>query len=433
MGEPIQPTDVTATVTAPNAALADFAALHAATVAGTAELTTEVSQGADAATVAWSGLDVLAAPVPDTDDLVLAASGAVAPVTVSAPGDVTLTAGALVLDLSMYQADGSATDPAGLSVACRLDPGQDGRLATIAVPDADLPSTSGPPTSTPDGGIEVGPPPDGSSPPGASRPRAGGEPPPGCFDFKNSPTAAPNCAYMAGYSNVAKLHGSVLLGVGPDEPNLHISLGDRLVVYPAGSPECPDTDEAFCRFAIDTISSATLDIPAARATFLAFGFMPVTATMKLTETAYAHVVSRSFRYQDRQDPTKNAFPLVVTSLGTMSARIYDVAINGISFDVGPACRPEDDLAVELHGHSATQSTRDPDEYTVPDGGPQDGMSTIPPFSGCRGVTGENLDLLFTGMVSGPGNYVKMTQGAPCPQIGGQPTDCPPVKVLEPQR
>lgn len=435
VGEPIRPDGVTVAVTVPDTALADLTALNAATVAGTAELTVSVNQGTEATTAAWTGLAVPAVPVPAEGDLELVASGPVPSVTVGAPGDVTLTADTLRLELTPKQADGTPTDPATLALACQISAAQDPTLAVIPVPPVETPPSSSTPPTTPGGedpgsGIEIAPPQDGA---GRGTPRQqDGEIPPDCFKFDNSPTAGPMCAFIAGYSNVAKLNGSVLLGVGPEEPNLHISLGDSLVVHPRGSPECPDDGEWLCMYAIDTISSATLEMPPARATFLVFGFMPVTATLSLTEAEYAHIVSRSFRYL-RPDPPASRFPLVVTSTSAMSARISGVMVNGVPFDVGKACRPERDLAVELHGSSANQVPQDPWEYTVPYGGPLDGMITIPPFSGCRTVTGEDLDRLFTGLVSGPGNYVKMTQGMPCPQDSPLPGACPPAKVTDPQR
>ena len=45
------------------------------------------------------------------------------------------------------------------------------------------------------------------------------------------------------------------------------------------------------------------------------------------------------------------------------------------------------------------------------GGPLEGTVTIPTFTGC-GVT-ENLDPLFTGSISGPGNLARAIQGKPC--------------------
>jgi hypothetical protein len=45
------------------------------------------------------------------------------------------------------------------------------------------------------------------------------------------------------------------------------------------------------------------------------------------------------------------------------------------------------------------------------GGFLSGTATIPPFHGCG--SGENLDPLFTASLSGPGNYIRVTQGPIC--------------------
>jgi hypothetical protein len=49
------------------------------------------------------------------------------------------------------------------------------------------------------------------------------------------------------------------------------------------------------------------------------------------------------------------------------------------------------------------------------------MITVPPFTGC-GV-GENLDPIFNATISGPGNFVKLTQGTLCTPNSG--SGCPP--------
>jgi hypothetical protein len=57
------------------------------------------------------------------------------------------------------------------------------------------------------------------------------------------------------------------------------------------------------------------------------------------------------------------------------------------------------------------STNDDPNYVVNTGGFLSGTATIPPFHGCG--AGENLDPLFTASLSGPGNYIRITQGPIC--------------------
>lgn len=110
----------------------------------------------------------------------------------------------------------------------------------------------------------------------------------------------------------------------------------------------------------------------------------------------------------------------------MSIRLFDVTVNGEPVDVGPDCRSARPMHVTLTGIG--QFFPLPTGYNIGRGGPLTGTVTIPPFTGC-GV-GEDLDPLFTGSISGPGNFLKLTQGRLCAANNGR--GCPPT-VPEPER
>jgi len=55
-----------------------------------------------------------------------------------------------------------------------------------------------------------------------------------------------------------------------------------------------------------------------------------------------------------------------------------------------------------------------------------GTVTVPSFKGCSDGS-ENLDPIFNASVSGPGNFVKITQAALC--TPAQNFGCPPVKPI----
>ncbi|MYS20328.1 hypothetical protein GA0115240_11872, partial [Streptomyces sp. DvalAA-14] len=97
VGADIQPGRLTAVATVPQAAAAALLPADAAAVSASATLTARVAQGDSAADAQWSGLT--AAEVPATGDLVLTLGGAVPPLSVTAPGDVRFSAGALDLTL----------------------------------------------------------------------------------------------------------------------------------------------------------------------------------------------------------------------------------------------------------------------------------------------------------------------------------------------
>ena len=88
-----------------------------------------------------------------------------------------------------------------------------------------------------------------------------------------------------------------------------------------------------------------------------------------------------------------------------------LAVNGTPLNVGRHCQTVP-ATVTLTGRTP--------QYTLLDGGPLTGYVTIPRFTGC-GV-GENLDPLLTASVSGPRNFVILTQGPLCEKFPGTPAN-----------
>jgi len=359
--QPFQPTGVAITMTLPPAAVADLTALGAATVSASADLTVAVSDSGVPGESLWS-VPVAATPVPPDGELELVATGDVLSAFPNLVGELTLTAAALTVFLSPQREDGSGTDPPFVVMTCVLDEGQDALLATVPV---------------------VMPP----QPPGT--PEECGDIPP----FR--PGLDTGCSFAAGYANVAKLGGSVRI-----EPGLmNIALNDF------------EFGEGNLLFQHNVGDMPAGGFPPSTATFLTFGFMPIRATMELTQVGPIPV----------EIVAQGGPPFLywISATAAMSLRVRDVTVNGVPLDVGPQCRSAEPMTVELVGGTP--------EYTnIFRGGPLQGIATIPPFSGC-GV-GEDLDPLFTGTVSGPGNYISMRQGTMCTPI--DPGFCPPV-VEEP--
>jgi hypothetical protein len=216
------------------------------------------------------------------------------------------------------------------------------------------------------------------------------------------------CAYLKGYADVRKLDGASL--VGPGLANL--AIGER-VVYNFGTGYFEADSPGELDYKACSTCRIVHALPPARATFLAFGFMPVSATLQLTEIGTINIISVG---------TTSALASN-TAWARMELRVYDVDVNGQPLDVGPHCQTKQSVLVKLIGLSSG-----PHPYALQTGGPLTGYITIPPFEGC-GVT-ENLDPLFTGTVSGPGNYTVFTQGAVCSIIGD--LGCPP-RVPKPLR
>jgi hypothetical protein len=158
-------------------------------------------------------------------------------------------------------------------------------------------------------------------------------------------------------------------------------------------------------------------LPPARATLLGFGFVPVSATIQISEIGSLNLALISCAPTNKcpNPPPKN----VALFFGLVSLRISHVDVNGVPLDVGNHCQTATPFNLELTGV--------PPSYNVSLlQGVLTGTVTVPAFRGCNDGT-EKLDPLFTATVSGPGNFVKVTQAPLCtPETGG---GCPPAKPI----
>lgn len=248
----------------------------------------------------------------------------------------------------------------------------------------------------------------------AATPPAKSRIPAGCAHIKKVGNGVPTCAYITGYSDVAKLIGAALLQFrAPAKPALvNVDFAERFKVVPGKVVE-HSTGQLLFR--------GRHVLPPVSATFLAFGFVPVRATIHLTELGTITIVSVS-------GVTAPPFPITVTATSKVLLRVSNVRVNGVPLDVGAGCRPAAPLRLVIVAHG--DNTNPPRGYTVPTGGALSGKVTIPPFIDC-GVT-QNLDPLLTGTISGRGNFVKLTQGRLCGPSQRENFVCPP-PVPKPKR
>lgn len=257
-------------------------------------------------------------------------------------------------------------------------------------------------------------------------------------------------ASVAGFSNATKLNGSALLG----EPSNVIVANDGVggVSVIGKNAVHIGTDQYFCELATFQLDDhGVQEFPPAQATFLAFGFMPVTATVNLTQLApdtctEVPVASGTATlkqcpvtevlYQDLGPNGTSHPPYTVVSTAHVSLRLSDAKVNGVPLDVGPDCHadgplytpgnaadPGDDLLV-LTG-SQTQN--------IFFGSVLDGSATIPSFLGC-GTGGDNLDPVFDGALAGGGNDLRMRVGDLCfaSTPTSKPSQCGPGGRGDPQ-
>ncbi|MEV0302949.1 DUF6801 domain-containing protein [Streptomyces prasinus] len=449
-GEAFSPDGVTTTVELPAEAVADLTALDATTARAATRLGVGVTQNEAAATATWRGTAEQVA-LPESGPLTLTTTGDVPAVTGRSDGDLAFTAGALAVDLALGAADGSPAGPGSLTVNCSLaeDAPGEGLLATVplgqdaADPDG-TPAPPGPSPGTP--GASPGP---QDEPEDRRRERApeiaegapGGaaadrDAPPCLYDDEHPSTSASLNAYVTGYTNVKKLKGASLLPLS-------------CVLIEQG-PTDIDFFPDFSGGYLSQHSEGTLrhqgraQTPPFEATFLTFGFTPTKATMVLEQTGPMTMDASG----------ETSFVTLATSLETrvripLVLRVTALEVNGTPLAIGANCRtqrplhsPEPDPAkfpgdhVLLTGKGTHQPPDQPVGYLLSSGGPLTGEVTIPAFTGC-GAGGENLDRLLTASVSGPGNYIKQTQGQTCAVQVFNPAECTedlqPLKIPVPER
>ena len=452
IGKPIQPTGLRTTVTLPHAALADLTKGGATQVTGSDVLSTMVGSGPGASTTTqWPGQMTKRVPIPATGSLPLSFPGQVPPVVARTPASVTFTAGGLTLALVPSKGGADGATSGTVQVACTLNPGQHATLATVPIFNA-VASPSVSPSSSHTGTA-------GRSVTGSATPSISGRVPPGCLKRlikggTSSPTLG--CAHLIGYADVNKLHGAALVGRGPNgTPPAAFLHTDTYATDSGCVPAEPTPAKCLSSHGalhVYLCTAAQLDFhkqlafPPAQATFLNFGFVPVTAVVELSETAWPSnhppvEDPRCFKGFSPSKPVTLHSPLIsvftnannsvasqpIVNTGTtfLSLHVSQVAVNGVPLPVGPNCGTAQPMLTVLTGHGTNVPVTG---YTLPTGGPLTGEVMIPSFVNC-GV-GENLDPLLNASIAGPANFQLITQGTLCtPQ---ELNFCPPT-IPKPRR
>jgi hypothetical protein len=429
-GQRIRPTGVRMTVSLPPAAVAALRQRGAILVSSAWLLSVDLSQ--QTATTSWQGQSATAQSLPTAGGLLVVAQGHAAPVTVTSRRAVSFRAADLTLALDLASAAGTSAasdspSPASSGSASANSVSSSPSSSDSASPspsssDSASPSPSSSDSASP-GPVSIGvtcAPASGRGATLDSVPVAGARAsrtspprrhklkiPKGCGDIKVHGDGVAVCGYITGYSDVKKAYGAALLQPKrPAKPALlNIDFAYRHIFKP-GKLIAFSTGELYYQ--------GHHELPPVRATFLAFRFVPVTATLVVTELTPIKIRSVS-------GTLAPPYPLTVRGTTRVKIRISDVDVNGVPLAIGPHCRPVKSPQLTLIGHG--KNTSPPSGYTVPTGGPLSGQLTIPAFTDC-GVT-ENLDPLLTGSISGPGNYVLMTQGKLCGPSEPQNWTCPP--------
>jgi len=413
-GQPLRPAGVTLTMTVPHTVLSYLAKRGVTAVTATDKLTMTVAgAGRRAASVTWPGT-APATKVPATGNLTLTATGTVPVLAAGQRGTLTLSAGPAAVVLAPQAAKiqpgvrqgaaarptptPSAAAPAATTLPLTCTPGRGQRTALASIPVAAAPAAGKhrraasakhfcPPQ--PKGGLKLNP----------KFPIP--KPPKGSQTIK--PPPEPGCAFIVGYSDVKKLNGAGL--VGPGLSDLAVAVKE-FVKQPNYFQEDSAGQLEFKPCPTCKIQHA---LPPATATFLGFGFVPVTATLQLNEIGTINIISIGAGFS----LTSN------TVWSEVSLHIRDVKVNGVPLPVGPHCGAGKPILLKLRGDPKGHPP-----YALQTGGPLTGTITIPAFTGC-GV-GQNLNPIFNASISGPKNFVLLTQGPPCFITGGG-FGCPPKK------
>ncbi|MEU0132788.1 DUF6801 domain-containing protein [Streptomyces sp. NPDC006296] len=411
-GEAVQPEGVALETTLPEGAIPVPDGSTAASVSAEATLAVEVSQRDQHAPVEWIGTTAGSVPVPEEGDLPLTTSGTVPYVKPGGSGDLGFDAGALSLELTLRTAGGTPAEPPAVSLECSVDPGQETRLAGIAVSgeggeggeggeDGDGASASAPSATAPAGRGKA----DGGTAPevGARAEQPAADAPPCVGDVNDDLNLN---AYVAGYANVTKLDGATKfppactqIAQGPTRVDLsepgftHIYQDSTVLLDYRGEPR----------------------LPPASGTFLTFGFMPTTATLEMTQVPPGTDAEGTPDYNVKSHLVVDWSDFSNTGVTTIDLdlmlRLRDVEVNGVPLDVGDDCRTSKPFTLSLEGRM-TAKDGVTTGYTLATGGVLTGSVTLPPFNGC-GTGGEDLDSLFTASLSGVPGHVKQVQGAPC--------------------
>ncbi len=236
----------------------------------------------------------------------------------------------------------------------------------------------------------------------------------------------PDTSYTTGFANVQKLGYSALLGEPPPATaDLDITVFQTLEI--SSGSDCDNSAGPECT--LIAYSTAQLnykghpELPPVTATFLAYGFVPVTATMQLidersncpapTTADPHHTIAAGICLLTIEH---GSYPVGQESTGTamLAVHLSSVEVDGTSLSVGSHCQAAPaDLQI-VGSSSGTLASAPPGQFAINLGGTLTGSVTIPAFTGCVTPSGENLNPLLTSAVSGSGNDVQLTEGNLCP-------------------
>lgn len=382
--------DVGASVALPEPTVAALRAAGAKSIEGLAYLDLTVTQSGEPG-AGQVRLEIPAQPLPEAGELVVAGPAEMDPVPTGRPGELTVALAPPRLALVLGTEDGGLITEQSVAVAsCTLAPDQDLTLTTVAVVAGH--DGVGTATRVPPGGSDPAP------EEGSGSTTAPVEPgPPGAADNPCGEGIPPDAAKsLNGYydivvtATVAKLGSEIVFG-----PPAY--MGGQVWIWrrprPGGGPPL------FCNGL-----RGALALPPALGSFTVFRFAPASSMVRIIPIGEAEGVV---------DPITFEFTGVAVNAMTLA----DVRVGGTPLDAGQHCATGPPVTIALR---AAQK-----DWNLANGGVMESDFTIPEFAGCGVV--EPLDTVFTNLVSGPGNHVKI-EFSPIRQCSNAPEPppvCPP--------
>ncbi|MFD9965955.1 DUF6801 domain-containing protein [Amycolatopsis sp. NPDC058986] len=372
-GSPITPEDVSLKFTFSDTAVAALREPGVTAIDGMATVAVDAAK-AEPSAVSISGT-LPRTPLPATGELELELPGKITPaITAPASGTVSFTAGPTTLVLSPHKADGSAAGDV-VPVHCAVAAGQDIVLGNVQILPPPEPSPSTPGTVSGTATATRGRPAAGAS---SAEPRADSAKPADTDPIKTCGEPDPGSprilykfwAYypLVGHVTVKKLKAGVVFG-----PPGYMS---AQILYWLGS------HKEYCGGVL-----GSLHWPAGQGKFTVFRFVDTAATAEILQ---------------RGPVTGTIYNGVLAGRAAADLRLGKVSVHGTPLEVGRDCGTVTPVSLTFRSR--------PGDWN-PIGNPAGFLEadfTIPDFARCQDE--ENLDPLFTGMITGPENHIRLDFG-----------------------
>ncbi|MFE3170948.1 DUF6801 domain-containing protein [Amycolatopsis sp. NPDC059090] len=350
VGSAVKFRSLTASFTLPRTVATQLAPAPATSLRGGLTLDLTAHQG-DKSTAIPAPFTIAPTPLPENGDIQFTATADLPDQAITVPGEVTFDVGAPAIALKPVPEATSETTP----VRCTLAPNQKTTLASILV----APAPAKPSTGNPD-----------TPPPAARRDEAAPQ------DSGGFTIVTPlNLVQIVANSSIYRVGATVT-----SKPTGLLNGVWTIVLDDNGIQHDPST------------ITGSVGFKPVTATFLGFGFVPVSATVEFLPADYHNAKLIELNAQLSAPPGDT----ILTTHVKVMARMSNATVNGVPLDLGPDCVSASPISLNLFGpYNALQGGTVGTDPNAPD--PDYRGFTLPPFVHC-GVA-EPLNALLTGMAS----------------------------------